>query len=90
MTTQSNIFELNADLRIYLIKFAWTSRNGKFLTNDLAKTIKEHDPERGIEYIKTFDPVKNIFTRISKSEILRFHNWDTEATETLKKHQYFK
>lgn len=85
-----NTQEINTDKRIYLIKFAWTSTNGKFLTTNLGQTIKEHDPNRGIEYIKTFDPVKNTFKSISKRDILIFESWNTETIEILKKHSFFK
>ena len=82
--------EINADERIYLVKFAWSITNGKFITTNLPLTIKDNDPKRGIEYIKTFDPAKNTFKRISKDDILKFHNWDTEGTEILTSHSYFK
>lgn len=90
MQTPNNNHELNADKRIYLIKFSFTSAKGKFLTTDLGRTIKEHDTGRGIDYIKEFDPVKNKFRRISKEDILQFHSWDTESIEILKSHNYFK
>ena len=90
MKTANNNHELNADQRIYLIKFSFASVNDKFLTTDLGKTIKEHDPGRGIDYIKEFNPEKNTFTRISKADILRFHSWNTESHLFLKSHYYFK
>lgn len=79
--------------RIYLVKFAWSVLDGKFITTDLAKCIKDNQPKeagRGIEYIKEFDTIKNKFVRISKSDILRFHKWDTEAYEILRNNTYFK
>lgn len=80
------------DQRAYLVKFQFTSVGGKFITTDLARCIKEHESGngRGIEYIKTFDPGTNTFKRISKKDILRFHSWDTEATEFFKSHYFFK
>ena len=78
------------DERIYLVKFAWSLTRGKFITNDLAGCIKANQPiDKGIEYIKTFEPSKGKFVRISKADILRFHSWDTEAHEILTKHPYF-
>lgn len=82
--------EINLDQRIYFIKFAWMLTNGKFITTNLAATIKEHDTGKGIEFIKTFDPIKDKFVRISKADILRFHSYDTESTEILTNHSYFK
>lgn len=79
--------------RTYLVKFAWTILDGKFITTDLAKCIKDNQPTasgRGIEYIKEFDTTKNKFVRISKSDILRFHKWDTESYEILINNPYFK
>lgn len=90
MRATENNHELSADKRIFLVKFSFTSVNDKFLTTDLGRTIKEHDPGRGIDYIKEFDPVKNTFKRISKADILRFHSWNTESLDILKSHYYFK
>lgn len=83
---------ISTDQRMYLVKFQFTSINGKFITTDLAACIKEHEPKngRGIEYIKTFDPGTNTFKRISKKDMLMFHSWDTEATEFFKSHYFFK
>lgn len=80
------------DQRMYLVKFQYTATNGKFITTDLAKCIKDNEPSnrRGIEYIKTFDPVKNTFKRISKEKILMFHSWDTESMEFFRSHYFFK
>lgn len=79
------------DLRMYLIKFSWTLTRGQFITTDLAGCVKENQPkDRGIEYIKTFDPSTGKFKRISKKDILKFHSFDTEALETLKNHPFFK
>jgi hypothetical protein len=77
---------------MYLVKFQYTTTNGKFITTDLAKCIKDNETGngRGIEYIKTFDPVKNTFRRISKEKILMFHSWDTEAMEFFRSHYFFK
>lgn len=78
------------DIRVYLVKFAWTLTRGKFITTDLAGCIKANQPnDKGIEYIKTFDPSNGKFVRISKADILRFHSWDTESYEILKKHPFF-
>jgi hypothetical protein len=78
--------------RMYLVKFQFSGADGKFITTELAKCIKENEPNngRGIEYIKTYDPVKNTFKRISKDAILMFHSWDTEAMEFFRSHYFFK
>lgn len=80
------------DQRMYLVKFQYTTTNSKFITTELAKCIKENELKngRGIEYIKTFDSVKNTFKRISKDKILMFHSWDTEAMEFFRSHYFFK
>ena len=80
------------DQRIYLVKFQFTMTNGKFITTELHRCIKENEPKdgRGIEYIKTFDPATNTFKRISKKDILMFHGWNTEAAEFFKTHYFFK
>jgi len=79
------------DQRLYLVKFSWTMTRGQFITNNVAETLKEYsDKDKGIEFIKTFDPAKSRFVRISKADILRFHSWDTEAAEYLNNHYYFK
>lgn len=79
------------DERMYLVKFQFTN-NRKFITTELARCIKDNEPNngRGIEYIKVFDPVKNTFKRISKADILMFHSWDTESMEFFKSHYFFK
>ncbi len=83
---------LSTDRVILAIKFAWTSTDGQFLCHpdELPKIIKDKDPGRGIEYIKEFDPSKLKFTKVSKEQILRWCNWDTEGTEILKNHSFFK
>ena len=82
---------LNTDHRLYLVKFQFTPVGGKFITNELAKCIKDNEPRngRGIEFIKTFDPSTNKFIRISKPKILEFHSFDTESHEFLRNHYYF-
>jgi hypothetical protein len=83
---------INTDSRIYLIKFSFRLSGGKYIftnANELVKLLKEND-KTGIEYIKTFDPVKDKFARISKSDFLQFNNWQTEAMQFLQNHYYFK
>ena len=53
------------------------------------KILKEHD-KNGIESIKVFDPSKEKFVRVSKKDILNFASWETEVSEYLKTHYYFK
>lgn len=84
-----NATTLSTDIHIYLVKFAWTIRDGSFITDNVANAIKSHDPGRGIEYIKTFDPHKCKFVRISKADVLKFHSFCTESTEILTKHSFF-
>ena len=86
----NNSETLNTDLRLYLVKYQYTHTKGKFITHNVADVLKNHPTDKGIEFIKTFDPVKDKFVRISKADILRFHNWDTEASEILTKHSFFK
>jgi len=82
---------LNADRHIFCIKFLWKAIDGKFILHgeELANVIKTHG-EKGIEYIKMFDPNDNKFKQVSKSQILRFQSWNTETFEYLKNHSYFK
>jgi len=80
------------DQRLYLVKFQFARTSGKFITTELVKCIKENEPTngRGIEYIKTFDPVKNTFKRISKEDLKRFNTNDAESTEFFETHYFFK
>ena len=82
---------INTDQKLYLIKYRWTMTRGQFITDNVAECLKQNENiDKGIEFIKTFDPTKGKFVRISKKDILRFHSWDTEATEFLTNHYYFK
>ncbi len=85
-----NVKTINTDEQVFLVKFAWTINGGKFMTTDVGATIKAHDSGRGIEYIKVFDHQKNRFVKISKSDILKFHSWNTESLLTIKSHNFFK
>jgi len=82
---------LTADLRLFLVKFAWTSTHNQLVTTqeELANAIKDNDPGRGIEYIKEFNPVKAAFQKVSKKQILMYLSDNTEATEILTKHSFF-
>jgi len=86
-----NSTTVNTDQRLYLVKYKWTMSRGQFITNNVADCLKQNeDNDKGIEFIKTFDPVKSKFVRISRADILRFHSWDTEASLYLQNHYYFK
>jgi len=82
---------LNSDRHIFCVKFMWKATDGKFILHgeQLAEAVKAHG-EKGIEYIKMFDPADNKFKRVSKSQILAFQSWNTESFEYLKNHSYFK
>lgn len=85
---------INTDYRIYLVKFNHRLTQGKFIISnaeELVKILKREDyAAKGIESIKTFDPSKDKFVRISKADFLRFNNWQTGAMEYLKKYYFFK
>lgn len=82
---------ISTDQRLYLVKFRFEMTSGQFITDNVADVLKQKkDTDKGIEYIKTFDPVKRKFVQISKADILRFHSFDTDATEILTNHYYFK
>jgi len=79
---------LNTDKRLFLIKFAWSSTNGKFITDTkgLGEVIEKHYKGIGFEYIKEFDPIKNKFVKINKNNLNRFTSFETETNLILKKH----
>jgi hypothetical protein len=82
---------ISTDTRVYLVKFNYTLTDGKFIFNDaleLVNLIKNND--RGIEYLKTFDPITNKFVKISKADFLRFNSYNTEAMEFLNNYYFFK
>jgi hypothetical protein len=85
---------INTDSRIYLVKIQWKISQGKFIFSDAHELMnilkQDENANKGIEYLKTFDPTKDKFIRISKSDFLKFNNWKTEAIEYLKNHSYFK
>ena len=83
---------LNTDKIILLITFMWKGTDKKFMCyteKEFMHILKTYD-QNGIENIKQFNPIKNTFIRISKKQILAFFSWDTETSEYLKKHYYFK
>lgn len=85
---------INTDRRVYLVKFNHTLTGGKFIISsaeELVKLLKQEEKaSKGIESLKTFDPVKDKFVRISKADFLRLNNWQTEAMEYLKNYYFFK
>lgn len=78
---------INANQKVFLVKFLNCFSSENVITNDLKSVFKESKP---IEFVKIFHPTKCKFVRISKADILRFHSWDTEAYEILTKNAYFK
>ena len=83
---------ISIDTRTFLISFQFQNTNGKFIFKtsfDLMKILKDHD-KNGIESIKEFNPVKDNFIKVSKIDILKFCSWETEVSEFLKNHYYFK
>lgn len=83
---------LNADQRIFLIKYAYTSNKAQIIVSqhEMPFALKQNDPGRGVEYIKEFNPSKAGFSKISTAEILNLYTWETEAHEILTAHPYFK
>lgn len=82
---------LNTDRRTFLISFQWKITEGKYIFQegkDLVRILKQND--KGIEFIKEFDPAKGVFKRVSKIDILNRFSWETETHEYLKNHSYFK
>jgi len=94
MQTNEQTPTINTDVRIYLVKFNHRITRGKFIISNaeqLVDLLKQDDyAAKGIESIKTFDPSKDKFVRISKADFLRFNNWQTGAMEYLKKYYYFQ
>lgn len=81
---------LNTDTDIFLIKFKFSSTNGKFIfndINDLPELLKNNT--KGIEYIKRFNNDTNTFKKVSKETILNLSSWETETNLYLKNHYYF-
>lgn len=93
-TTNQQTEPISTDTRIYLVKFNHRISQGKYIISDaeqLVNLLKRDDyAAKGIESIKTFDPTKDKFIRISKADFIRFNNWQTGAMEYLKKYYYFQ
>ena len=85
---------LNTDQRLYLVKINWKGTNGKYIFSDATELIKilkqDENEKKGIEYIKTFEPSKDKFIRISKKDFLKYNSFNTELLENLKNISYFK
>jgi len=78
---------------ILQVKFIKSSNNIFVCTPDsLMEVLKNLDGyhNKGIVFIKQFDPAKNTFQRVSKKQIRAFCNWDTETDIYLNTHYYFK
>lgn len=77
---------------VLAVKFMYASYNESLFictVDQLATVLKEHSNDKGIEFIKEFDPQKLTFKRISKAQLLKWSEMDTEAHEYLSKHYYF-
>lgn len=82
----------NTDLRTFLISFQYRSTCKNFIFQsgeELLEILKTQD-KTGIETIKEFDPNKGSFKRISKKDFLQNFSWETETSEYLKTHYFFK
>lgn len=94
MKTENTPQAICTDLRVYLVSFQYHTTRGKFIfstASQLMQILKDKEGDgRGIESLKTFDPSKDKFVRISKADFLRFNSWETEAMEYFKNHYFFK
>lgn len=84
---------ISTDTHTYLVKFSFEQTRAQFICPDeegIMQALKKQSEPRGIEYIKQFDPVKQKFVKVSKTEILSRSSWQTETSEYLKSHYYFK
>ncbi len=84
---------LNADKRIFLIKFQFKSTNGKFICygEGIPEILKENeDTGHGVEFIKEFDPEQYKFKRIRKGDILAMFVYNSKELNYLENHHYFK
>jgi len=82
----------NTDLRTFLISFQHrsTCKNFIFQSGEELLEILKNQDKTGIETLKEFDPNKASFKRISKKDFLNNFSWQTETSEYLKNHYYFK
>lgn len=82
----------NTDLRTFLISFQnrSTCKNFIFQSGEELLEILKNQDKTGIETIKEFDPNKASFKRISKKDFLNNFSWETETSEYLKTHYFFK
>lgn len=77
---------------VLAVKFMYASYNESMFictVDQLATVLKEHSNDKGIEFVKEFDPQKLTFKRISKAQLLKWSEMDTEAHEYLSNHYYF-
>ena len=82
----------NTDLRTFLISFQYRSTCKNFIFQsgeELLEILKTQD-KTGIETLKEFDPNKGSFKRINKKDFLQNFSWETETSEYLKTHYFFK
>jgi hypothetical protein len=86
-----NLF-LNLDKRTFLVTFQYQTTNGKFIFQEplqLVEILKTFD-KNGIKSIQELDHKDMKFKKVSKETILNFASWETEASEFLKTHYFFK
>lgn len=89
----SNI--INLDRRTFFIKFQNMSTNARFIFQDgaeLMAIIQNHEKNYlpGIEFIKELDVMDGKFKRVSRADLLRLFDYETEAHLFLSKHYFFK
>lgn len=83
---------INSCRIILAVRFMYASYNEAMFictVDQLATVLKEHSNEKGIEFLKEFDPQKLTFKRVSKAQLLQWSNMDTEAYQYLSTHYFF-
>lgn len=83
---------INSCRIVLAVRFMYASYNEAMFictVDQLATVLKEHSNEKGIEFIKEFDPSKLTFKRVSKAQLLKWSEMNTEAYQYLSNHYYF-
>ena len=73
---------VNTSRNIYLVKFRESYKSFVIQSEDLLNLLKDNSLMT-IENIKIFEPSKNRFIYLSKSDLKRFSVWQTELREIL-------
>lgn len=72
--------------RVFLIKYSFSMGKQVICAQkDIAQTLRENRTNRGVDFIKEFQPHKGTFKTVSKNQLELYFSWDTEAMEELKK-----